>query len=38
MGSGVRATLFVNDKPTATRDLRTQVVWNGTQATLVAAR
>lgn len=34
----LKTQLFVNDKPTATRDLRTQVVWNGTQATLVAAR
>lgn len=34
----LKTQLFVNDKPAATRDLRTQVVWNGTQATVVAAR
>lgn len=34
----LKTQLFVNDKPTASRDLRTQVVWDGNQATLVALR
>ncbi len=34
----LKTNVFINGKPSASRDLRTQIVWNGTDGVLVAAR
>lgn len=35
---GLKTNVFINGKPSASRDLRTQLVWDGSSAVLVAAR